>query len=395
MSVIVTNAKNRIAYRVVKSLGEKGIDVYTADFAPLSMAFGSRFSRGHFLYPSPFRHPRAFIDTIISRAEHLKADTLIPVFEETFLLSKYKSTISRHLKMAIPDYDQVLIAHNKDRWTPIAHKLGIPVPRTVSIEALRNGAGRNLNFPVLIKPKQGGGAWGIEQANSRRELNHLLQKQNHADRPWERFFVQEKIKGTVHCVAMVMNHGDLKGHLVYQQLRDLPFSGGQATLRISIENPQAVDLMKRLLGHLHWHGICQADFLVAEETGTPYLIDINPRFWGSLVQGIASGVDFPYLLYKIAAEGDVPPAPDFKKGVITRWLWGDLRTLPQALKHSSDKWHFLKNYLRLFSPKIPHDDFSITDPAPFFIFGLDAAAKMLRQRTLHPTSHDALEGVWK
>ena len=139
MSVIVTNAKNRIAYAIVKSLGEKGVEVYTADFVPLSMSFASRFSKGHFLYPSPFREQEAFIESIIKNIGRLGADVLIPVFEETFLVSKYKETVSRHVRMAIPDYEQILVAHNKDRWLPIAQRLNIPVPRTVSAVEMRNG----------------------------------------------------------------------------------------------------------------------------------------------------------------------------------------------------------------------------------------------------------------
>lgn len=395
MSVIVTNAKNRIAYCIVKSLGEKGIDVFTADFVPLSMAFVSRFSKGHFLYPSPFKEQEAFVESIVENARRLRAEVLIPVFEETYLLSKFKEVVSRHVNMVIPDYDQILITHNKDKWLPIAQRLNIPVPRTVSPNELRKGDFERLEFPVLIKPKQGGGAWGIVQANSWEELKALLRKDSHAGRPWERFFVQEKIAGTVYCVAMLMNHGVIKGHVVYKQLRDLPFSGGQATLRVSVDQPDVVVYMKRLLEELNWHGICQADFLVEGETGIPYLIDINPRFWGSLVQGIASGVDFPYLLYKIARDGDVDVSEEFKKGVMTRWLWGDLRTLPQAFKQNHDKLGFLKEYCKVFGREMRYDDFCLKDPLPFFIFGLDFLGKMVKQRTLHPNSHDSLEGIWE
>jgi predicted ATP-grasp superfamily ATP-dependent carboligase len=392
---IVTNAKSRMAYCIAKSLGQKGIDVITADFVPLSMAFGSRYSKRHFLYPSPFREPHAFIKAIIENARLLKADVLIPVFEETFLLSKFKDRVSQHIKMAIPDYDQILITHNKDQWQAIAQSLSIPVPFSASIDEIRNGNPETLRYPVLIKPKQGGGAWGIVQADSKKDLLRLLAKDHHADRPWNRFFVQEKIKGTVYCVAILMNQGTIKGHVVYRQLRDLPFTGGQATLRISVDKPDIVALMRKLLESLEWHGICQADFLVEEETGTPYLIDINPRFWGSLVQGIASGVDFPYMLYRIAAEGDVPETPDFKKEVMTRWLWGDLRTLPEALKHNDDKLKFLMEYCRLFKLGIALDDFSFKDPVPFLTFGFDIILKMLQQRTLHPSSHDSLQGIWE
>ncbi len=113
------------------------------------------------------------------------------------------------------------------------------------------------------------------------------------------------------------------------------------------------------------------------------------------MQGIASGVDFPYLLYTLARDGDTPGIDGFRKGVVTRWVWGDLRTLPEALKRAGDKMEFLKEYFRLFGRKIAFDDLCFRDPLPFFTFGLDFLAKMVGQKTLHPRSHDSLEGVWE
>ena len=65
MSAIVTNARNRVAYNVVRSLGQKGVPVYTADFVPHSMSFASRYSKGHFIYPSPFREPDGFLSCLL------------------------------------------------------------------------------------------------------------------------------------------------------------------------------------------------------------------------------------------------------------------------------------------------------------------------------------------
>jgi predicted ATP-grasp superfamily ATP-dependent carboligase len=397
MSVIVTNAKNRIAYAVVKSLGEKGIDVFTSDFVQFSMAFASRYSKGHFLYPSPFKEQKAFVESIIKNIHRLKADVLIPVFEETFLLSKFREEVSKHIRIVIPDYNQILIAHNKDKWVPIAKKFGIPVPRTYSRTELKNQKKKikKLHFPVLIKPSQGGGAWGVLQVNSADDLNILLKKDTYMGLPWERFFVQEKLEGHVHCVAMLFNKGELRAHIGYKQLRDYPVSGGQATLRVSFEEPRATHYFRKLLEKLNWHGICQADFLVEQKTGIPYLIDINPRFWGSLMQGIASGVDFPYLVYRIAKDGDIDPLIGFKEGIKTRWLWGDFRTLPQAFINSKKKLEFLKDYFLLFHSKMLYDDFCLRDPLPFFFFGLDHLIKIIKQRTVHPSSHDSLKGIWE
>ena len=51
------------------------------------------------------------------------------------------------------------------------------------------------------------------------------------------------------------------------------------------------------------------------------IMEINPRFWGSLDLAIASGVDFPYLLYKMAAEGDIKPIFSYRRGVRYAWIF--------------------------------------------------------------------------
>jgi len=295
MSAIVTNAKNRIAYNIVRSLGQKGIEVHTSDFVPLSMSFASRYSKSHFLYPSPFSDQEAFIACIISHIKRLRADVLIPAFEETFLISKHKDELSRNVRVVIPDYDQILTAHNKDKWSPIANELNIPTPRNYSIMELRNETGsvERLRFPVLIKPKQGGGAWAISQIDSIKGLHAFLDQDTYMDLPWDRFFFQEKINGENHCVAMLFRQGEYRAKTSYRQVRDLPATGGQATMRISVPNERAEGYLERMLKELKWHGICQADFVIDGKTNIPYLIDINPRFWGSLTEGVASGVDLP------------------------------------------------------------------------------------------------------
>ena len=58
------------------------------------------------------------------------------------------------------------------------------------------------------------------------------------------------------------------------------------------------------------------------------LMEINPKFWGSLDLAIAAGVDFPYLAARMAAEGDIDPVEDYRVGVRFRWVFDDaMRTL--------------------------------------------------------------------
>jgi predicted ATP-grasp superfamily ATP-dependent carboligase len=397
MSVIVTNAKNRIAYNVVRSLGQKGIELYTADFVPRSMSFASRYSKAHFLYPSPFRDQEGFVQCLSDEIQRLRVNVLIPVFEETFLVAKHMDRLSKYVSMVLPTYDKILIAHNKDRWAQIARRLEIPVPRSCPVEELQTGAisASDLRYPVLIKPKQGGGGWGIRQVESAEALRIVLNTDDCDGAPWSWFFVQEKICGETHCVAMLMNRGQMRARVAYRQLRDYPVTGGQATMRISIRSGRAEAYFQQLLETLSWHGVCQADFVVDKRTQIPYLIDLNPRLWGSLAQAIASGVDFPYLIYRLAREGDVATINGFKTGVVTRWIGGELGAFFPHLKRSKARLHFLRTF---FFPPIPatlYDDFSLVDPLPFAAWLTDALLKAFRSRSLKPVTHDSLQGIWE
>jgi predicted ATP-grasp superfamily ATP-dependent carboligase len=397
MSAIVTNARNRIAYNVVRSLGQKGIDVYTADFVPRSMSFASRYSKGHFIYPSPFKDPEGFVQRLIDEIQRLRVDVLIPVFEETFLVAKHADRLSGHVSMVLPGYENILVAHNKDRWARIARRLEIPVPESYSIEELQTDAikASDLRYPVLVKPKQGGGAWGIQQIESSEALRILLSFDGCNGMPWSRFFVQEKIPGETHCVAMLFNKGQLRAKVAYRQLRDYPATGGQATMRVSIRSHRAEAYLQQLLESLHWHGVCQADFLVDKRTEVPYLIDLNPRLWGSLAQAIASGVDFPYLIYRLAREGDVAPVTGFKTGVVTRWIGGELGTFFPHLKRSPARLQFVRTFFFPPTRAALYDDFSMADPLPFFAWLTDALLKAVKFRTLKAVSHESLEGIWE
>ena len=53
------------------------------------------------------------------------------------------------------------------------------------------------------------------------------------------------------------------------------------------------------------------------------MLEVNPRFWGSVGLAVQSGVDFPYLLFRMATEGDIEPVLQYRTGVVVKWLLGD------------------------------------------------------------------------
>jgi predicted ATP-grasp superfamily ATP-dependent carboligase len=103
-----------------------------------------------------------------------------------------------------------------------------------------------------------------------------------------------------------------------------------------------------------------AEFKVDPRDGRPKLLEVNPRFWGSLHHAILCGVDFPWLLYRMAVDGDVERVTGYQVGVKSR-----------SLLHG-EVMHFLKSPERfrlrptLYDFSIPDDVLSADDPMPTF-----------------------------
>lgn len=75
-----------------------------------------------------------------------------------------------------------------------------------------------------------------------------------------------------------------------------------------------------------------AEFRRDARDGVSKLLEINGRFWGSLQLAVDAGVDFPYLLYRLAIDGDVEPVLTYDVGVRLRWWLGDLDWLLLRLR---------------------------------------------------------------
>ncbi|MEW6379740.1 MAG: ATP-grasp domain-containing protein [bacterium] len=398
MRVLITNAQNRIAYAALRSLGCRGIPVCTADFIPWAMCFSSRYSRGHFRYPSPFRKPEECIASLIENGRREGCRFLLPIYEETFLIARHQARFKPHFHLVIPEYEKILMVHDKQRLYELASKLGIPAPRTAFLTGQPSHYPwlKEITYPLWLKPRQGGGAWGITQVASSGEL---LRRWTQADLPYglsrDRFLVQEHIPGSIYCVAMLFCRGKMRARFTYRQVRNYPLRGGVATLRVSDRHKDAETCLQRLLEALEWHGVCQADFAVHEGSGVPYLLDVNPRFWSATHLAVISGVDFPCLMYQIAAYGDTDPVLDHPTGIQSRWFWGELRAFWEAFRQPGQKINALKTYGRIGKADSHFDDLCLTDPLPPLVFFADSLRRIVKQRSLTLRPHDSLQGVWE
>jgi predicted ATP-grasp superfamily ATP-dependent carboligase len=190
--------------------------------------------------------------------------------------------------------------------------------------------------------------------------------------------------GTFGLSALFDEASKVKAAFVHKKLRMYPVQGGPSTLRESVHHPQIMDIGLSLLKALNWVGVAMVEFKVDPRDGLPKLMEVNPRFWGSLQLAILSGIDFPYLILRMAKGEKVEPILHYEIGRRCRWLLlGDIL-------------HFLKNpnrfklnpsFFHFFDPNTSDDILSKKDPfavlgamATFLTFLYDPEMKRFLER---------------
>ena len=374
MNAILTNASGAKALIVTRSLGRKKIDVITSDVDKLSASFFSKYSKEHFQYPPPKLLPLEFINVLYNYTKRKKIDVLMPINStETLLVSKYKSKFDKYTEIPLNNYSQMMQLHDKEELMKIADEFNIRSPKTFSIKDIKNvrNIAKNIEYPAVIKLKDSTSSLGVYYAHCEDELvskyknivfNLKLEPDNFP-------IVQEYIPGDGYGVSVLFNRGDLRAIFVHKRIREYPITGGPSTFRESIRHHEMENIAISLLKHFNWHGLAMVEFKLDKRTNKPVLIEVNPRFWGSINQAIASGVDFPFLLYKMATEGDIKPVLNYKIGVKTRFLLNDFQAFLSSFKESKSRLKVFKEFSNFEG--IFKDDIFVSDdvlPALFYIY---------------------------
>jgi predicted ATP-grasp superfamily ATP-dependent carboligase len=279
--------------------------------------------------------------------------------EETLLLlAQHRSEISKYAYLLIPDRQKIEFVRDKGNLLRFAEAHGIPTPKTFyePPTSILPSWGGGEGEGYVIKPRISSGSFGIAYVRKREDLIPLYQKV-HAQYPFP--LVQEWIPdggGTFGLAALFDEGSNVKAAFIHKKLRMYPIQGGPSTLREGVEHPQIMELGLSLLKSLNWTGVAMAEFKIDPRDRIPKLMEVNPRFWGSLHLAIISGVDFPYLILRMARGEKFDPVLSYMMGKRSRWLlFGDIL-------------HFLSN---------PHR-FRL-DPSFFHFFDLDTSYDIISQ----------------
>ena len=367
--VLITSGDARTCLAAVRSLGRNGIDVRVADEERMPLAGFSRYCRGVVRYPSPRSDPERFFAFLSNHLCDERYEVVLPVEQDMFyLFSKYRHELGRLTKIPVAKFSAFQTAYDKALTFKAAAALDIPAPTTyfVGSQAEVEELARRIQFPVVIKPRMGSGSRAVGYAANATELLTLWQE---VHRVQPRPLIQERIPSggdTVGVSVLFNSHSELRARFVHRRIREFPLSGGPSTLRESVSRPEIADVAVRFLRELGWSGVAMVEFKVDPRDGVAKLIEVNPKFWGSLNLAIASGVDFPALLYRTAVDGDVAPVLEYRLGIRSRFFAGDLL----HFLANPNRWRIEPPFFRFHEPGTFGDIWDSSDRLPGFAFPL-------------------------
>ena len=371
MTVLVLDGHSRAALETLQSLGRAGVQVDVASESKDCLAMHSSYAARRLQQPSQEK-VGDFHAWLRTQDQQRNYALIVPATEASLLgLRQLDENDPLRRRAVIPSNDALDIALDKEKTWQLARDLGVPVPASILFSSTAE-IGRAEQFPLVLKPTHSKVMLGGELSTlAVAVVKNERERQEHLRRwlPVTPVQQQQYVSGRGVGVEMLFDHGKKIWHFAHERVHEYPLSGGASSYRRSIVPPANMLLdAERLLSALKWHGVAMVEFKM-DAKGQYWLMEINPRLWGSLALSIDAGVDFPQGLLHIARGRQLAAQPQYKIHYYARdlrtdvdWLKSNLRADPQdPLLHTRSRSISFVELLRPLTGRESWDHFDWRD----------------------------------
>jgi predicted ATP-grasp superfamily ATP-dependent carboligase len=365
--VLVTYAWVRSSWAIIRNLARHGLEVHAGDYQSVFMSRFSRYTKGWFTYPNYHDDPEGFIDSVVHYIKEHDIGTYIPSHEEGFVVSRYLDRFPENVKIPISSPDVIDLLNHKGQCEKLASELGIPTPQTFSVSGPDEFEREVGNFPAkgVIKIPYSHGSHGVSFYTGLKELKEKWHAAYDSLDDKENIpIVQKFIEGAIYTATALVDNGNVLANFARKNIREKESFGGAAVKCESINFPEGKKYANKMLSYIKYTGVAMFEFLVDENSGETWLMEVNPRYWGTSAHDFDSGVHYPYLHYCLANNLDAEFFPEYDLGYKTRWIAGDVISY---FKHRQNKETKRSVFDYLDVNDNSFMDFKLDDPIPFFV----------------------------
>jgi carbamoyl-phosphate synthase large subunit len=305
MRIFLTGAGGPSAISVWKSLGAEH-DVHMADM--------DARAAGLYLVPADRRliAPRGddprLVPFLLDACRDRAIDLLIPTVDAELapLAEARQAFAAIGVKLAVSPLESLRLCRDKHALlTTLAASAPVPTSELLTEEA----AARITHFPMFAKPRLGAGSSGIAIIDKAEDLAALPKDGS--------YLLQELLPGEEYSVDIYVR-GD--GVVIAAVPRErMKTDSGIAVTARTVHLPEVIDAACRAAGAAGVRYVANVQLKRAAD-GVFKLLEINPRFPGTLPLTTAAGVDMPRLLVEEMAGRPLPePMMPFKELMVVRY----------------------------------------------------------------------------
>ncbi|GCE25372.1 hypothetical protein KDA_08560 [Dictyobacter alpinus] len=394
---LVLDANLRQSLVAVRTLGKRGMHVAALETAQHGHrnrsipTFASRWCEHAYVAPGYEQQTEPFLTYLYQVLEYTGARVLLTSSDGTLaVVREHRAEIEKYTHVALAKDSALEAAINKDLTLEVAERLGLGVPRGVTVSSVSEvkEAIREIGLPAVVKPIETW-LWGEQQGV--RLLCELVTTPEEAYAAVEKLtqgggttLFQQFLTGRREAVSLLYARGTMYARFAQWAKRTQPPLGGTSVLRQSIAVPDDIGAQsERLVREIELEGYSEVEFR-RDGAGKPYLMEINPRLSASVEIAVRSGIDFPYLLYQWAAGEHMDPVVNYRTGGWMRFLEGDIVTTAEALAQRgrpgvTPPAQTIFDFCTSFFKPTGYDYVDLNDPRPVWAAAKDFTSRSVRK----------------
>jgi predicted ATP-grasp superfamily ATP-dependent carboligase len=383
-TVLVTGGEHFGGLAAIRALARAGHEPWAAVVARHSYAAWSRLPSGTIRVPDPASDPGSFAEAVAAAAERVDALIVLPGTDVALsALAERLDAFRPGIAVGVCSSDLVERATAKSELSELAKAAGFEVPPTHVLTRSHLDT-IHVTFPAVVKPPRSNveaADGSLSHSAARRVEGADALRRAIAELGGDEWLVQPYIRGELVAVAGVAWEGAVAAEVHQVSQRIWPPDCGGSSCAATIEpDPERGKKVRRLLGDLGWTGIFQVQLL--RHGSQEFLIDFNPRFYGTLALADRAGVNLPAIWVDLMSGAGLGPTPSYRVGVRFRAQWKDTRALATIARAGG--WG---GAAAGFVPRANtcHPVFNWDDPLPVF------AGTLRVSRRLGPSTRARLE----
>ena len=296
-TVLIPDAKAGVFDRILYCLAQsKGIEIHVIVNKKKQFYKYSRFIKSVTICPSEITNKDLQL-RINDLCEKLGIDIILPIQESLIdFLSTNKHCLPKNVKIVdLPPSNSLNIVINKIAFAKHLKDNKIPAPHSyvTSNDKLLNN--EDLRFPLLFKPhelRETGMGKGIVLLKEMGELQKICKEGTSKS---GEFLFQEYIAGYDIGCGVLCKEGEIIAHTIQKDILGdkrnfAPINGIQM-----IHDSKVLSVVARLMRSLDWNGVAQVDLRFDTVNDRILVIEVNGRYWSTLLASLRAGINFPSL----------------------------------------------------------------------------------------------------